>query len=195
MEADTLMIEEMREKAAAIWKRMQQKAPLVHCITNIVTVNDCANILLAAGARPTMAHHEAEVQEVTGGCEALVCNLGATENYHAMELAAAESIKEKHPVIIDPVGAGGSSFRREQIEKLLSYGNIAAIRGNASEMRAVFENCRTVTGVDVGVEDLIHSEKLIEAARRFSKEHDCVSIISGEKDIITDGDMVLSAAN
>lgn len=195
MESYTLMIEEMREKAAAIWKRMQQKAPLVHCITNIVTVNDCANILLAAGARPTMAHHEAEVQEVTGGCEALVCNLGATENYHAMELAAAESIKEKHPVIIDPVGAGGSSFRREQIEKLLSYGNIAAIRGNASEMRAVFENCRTVTGVDVGMEDLIHPEKLIEAARRFSKQHDCISIISGKKDIITDGNMVLSAAN
>ena len=182
-------------KFAEVLRKVHEMEPRVQCITNFVTVNDCANILLAAGARPTMAHHEAEVQEVTGGCEALVCNLGATENYHAMELAVAESIKEKHPVIIDPVGAGGSSFRREQIEKLLSYGNIAAIRGNASEMRAVFENCRTVTGVDVGMEDLIHPEKLIEAARRFSKQHDCISIISGKKDIITDGNMVLSAAN
>lgn len=189
------MAEEGIKKAGFIWEAMQEKNPLVHCITNTVTVNDCANILLAAKARPTMAHHMAEVREVTAGCDALVCNMGATESYDAMAIAAEEAAALGHPVILDPVGAGGSAFRRNKIQELFRQTGIAGIRGNASEMRAVFGNCRTVTGVDAGKEDKKHPEEWIEAAVRFSKTHGCVSIISGEKDIITDGNRVLLIGN
>lgn len=62
-----------REKVVEIYEKIQQKRPIIHCITNAVTVNDCANILLAAGASPTMAHHPREVEEITAGTAALIC--------------------------------------------------------------------------------------------------------------------------
>ena len=83
------MAELTSEKICDFWTAIQEERPVIHCITNMVTVNDCANILLAAGASPVMAHHPLEAAEVTEGCRALVCNLGATESFDAM-LAAAE---------------------------------------------------------------------------------------------------------
>lgn len=178
-----------------ILSRLQKKAPLIHCITNAVTVNDCANILLAVGARPTMAHHPAEVKEVTGGCDALVCNFGATDDYEALFLAAEEASELRHPIIVDPVGVGGSSFRREKVKELFTKAEISCIRGNASEMRAVFEDTFTVTGVDAGKADKTDTADLIEPARKFSKKHNCVCVISGKKDIITDGSRVIRVEN
>ncbi len=175
--------------------RLQKKAPLIHCITNAVTVNDCANILLAIGARPTMAHHPAEVKEITRGCDALVCNFGATDDYEAMFLAAEEASKLGHPIIVDPVGAGGSSFRRKKIKELFEKSKISCIRGNASEMRAVFEDTFTVTGVDAGESDQTDIMELTALAREFSRKHDCVCVISGKKDIVTDGSRVIYVEN
>ena len=77
-----------------LYNKIQEERPIIHCITNAVTVNDCANILLAAGASPTMAHHPLEVEEITAGTKALVCNFGAIADYEAME-KAAEDIYEK----------------------------------------------------------------------------------------------------
>lgn len=175
--------------------RLREREPLIHCITNAVTVNDCANILLAAGARPTMAHHPAEVKEVTGGCDALVCNLGATGDYEAMLVAAEEASRLGHPIIADPVGAGGSSFRREMARELLQRAQISCIRGNASEMRAVFLDASTVTGVDAGRSEQADSAELTELARRFSRTHGCVCVISGRRDIVTDGSRVYLVNN
>lgn len=188
-------MEEKRKRLAEIWTNMQKKAPLVHCITNAVTVNDCANILLAAGARPTMAHDVAEAKEVTGGCDALVCNFGATDAYEAMFLAAEEASKSGHPIVVDPVGAGGSSFRREKIKELFARAQISCIRGNASEMRAVFENSRTVTGVDAREEDKTDRKGLTALAMEFAKRHHCICVISGEEDVITDGTSVVLVKN
>ena len=72
---------------AELYNKIQEERPIIHCITNAVTVNDCANILLAAGASPTMAHHPLEVEEITAGTKALVCNFGAIADYEAMEKA------------------------------------------------------------------------------------------------------------
>lgn len=72
---------------ADIFSKIAEKKPIIHCITNIVTVNDCANVLLAIGASPVMAHHEMEVKEITSGSDALVCNMGAVENFEAMLIA------------------------------------------------------------------------------------------------------------
>ena len=165
-------------------KEVRRKRPLIHCITNVVTVNDCANLLLAAGASPTMAHHPAEVEEVTAGCDALVCNLGATESYEAMEKAVVVSNRYAHPVVIDPVGAGGSGFRRDFFRNLLQVGQAACIRGNASEILALAENKNTVTGVDGG-----NCPKHLAAlaAKELAERTGSIVIASGERDVITDG--------
>lgn len=175
------------KKAAELFSQIQKAKPLVHCITNGVTVNDCANILLAAGARPTMAHHTKEAAEVTAGCDALVCNFGATDDYEAMLLAAKEADGLAHPIILDPVGAGGSSFRRKKIREFFDKVHVSCIRGNASEMLAVFRDAGTVVGVDARESDEKDVEGLIIQASEFAREHGCVCVISGRTDIITDG--------
>ena len=136
------------EKMASIYQKMQTKRPLVQCITNAVTVNDCANILLAAGASPTMAHHSLEVSEIAVGCDALVCNFGAIAEYEAMEKAAGTARKMQHPVVIDPVGVSGSTYRRTKCLKLIETVGADCIRGNYSEMEALIKNGSTVVGVD-----------------------------------------------
>ena len=95
-----------------ILEQIRDKRPIIHCITNIVTVNDCANILLAIGASPIMAHHPLEVAEVTRGAGALVCNMGALDDFEAMEEAIRASVECGHPIVIDPVGVSGSTYRR-----------------------------------------------------------------------------------
>lgn len=175
------------KKAAELLESVRIKKPLIHCITNVVTVNDCANILLAAGARPTMAHHPLEAGEVTSGCDALVCNFGATEDYEAMFLAAKEAARLSHPIILDPVGAGGSTFRREKIRELMEQAAVTLIRGNASEMMALFRNEKTAVGVDARKIDGEDIEGLMEQAKVFAREKHCICVISGERDIITDG--------
>ena len=99
------------EKVVEIYEKIQQKRPIIHCITNAVTVNDCANILLAAGASPTMAHHPCEVEEITAGTAALICNFGAISDYEAMKTAGKRAHALGHPIVIDPVGVSGSSYR------------------------------------------------------------------------------------
>lgn len=94
--------------------RIRQAHPVIHCITNTVTMNDCANLALALGASPTMAHHEKEVEEIVAGADALVCNLGATECLDAMFLAGKKAHDLGHPIVLDPVGVAGSSYRREK---------------------------------------------------------------------------------
>ena len=96
------------EKIASLHQEIQNRRPLVQCITNAVTVNDCANILLAAGASPTMAHHPQEAAEISAGCGALVCNFGAIADYEAMKSAALMATKLGQPIVIDTVGVSGS---------------------------------------------------------------------------------------
>ena len=107
------------EKVVEIYEKIQQKRPIIHCITNAVTVNDCANILLAAGASPTMAHHPCEVEEITAGTAALICNFGAISDYEAMKTAGKRAHALGHPIVIDPVGVSGSSYRREKCLELM----------------------------------------------------------------------------
>lgn len=164
-------------------EQILNKKPIVHCITNIVTVNDCANALLAIGASPTMAHHPEEMEEIQSGCDALVCNLGATENYEAMLKAAAVADECEHPVIIDPVGCGGSTFRRDFFKKLISCCRPACIRGNYSEIIALGKDSSVITGVDSSeAED---DSSLVERyAIQLSKATGAIVVASGKTDII-----------
>lgn len=85
-------------KIVELHHEIKKKRPVIHCITNAVTVNDCANILLAAGASPTMAHHPLEVEEITEGAAALVCNLGAIADFEAMEKPERKRMKWDMPL-------------------------------------------------------------------------------------------------
>lgn len=181
-----------------LWEEIKRSRPLVHCITNMVTVNDCANILLAAGASPTMAHHSLEVEEVTAGCKSLVCNMGAMEYLDAMETAGKKALTLGHPIVLDPVGAAGASFRRNSCLNLIKEIHPTCIRGNYSEIRALYLEQKTGMGVDVQEKDRKKEHALedaAQAAKNLAARLQCCVTASGIKDIISDGKQVIIVHN
>lgn len=185
------------EKVVEIYEKIQQKRPIIHCITNAVTVNDCANILLAAGASPTMAHHPCEVEEITAGTASLICNFGAISDYEAMKTAGKRAHALGHPIVIDPVGVSGASYRREKCLELMKIIHPTCIRGNYSEIQALLQNCGTVTGVDAAEDALAEAEEtdLPELMKQYAKENQMILVASGETDLITDGSCVYRCHN
>jgi len=167
---------------------IREKRPIVQCLANMVTANDCANILLAAGASATMAHHPAEMKEIQTGCNALVCNFGSTENYEAMLLAAKTASECGHPIVVDPVGCAGSAFRREQFNKLVEVSNISCLRGNYAEIKALRDMQSVSVGVDVGPLGQTDPSTVGKWAMELAKELKCIVIASGKVDIVTDGE-------
>lgn len=170
-------------------KQILDKRPIVHCITNIVTVNDCANALLAIGASPTMAHHTDEMEEMQSRCDALVCNLGATENYDAMLIAARQAAQYGHPMIIDPVGCGASTFRRMFFRKLVTTCTPICIRGNYAEITALARMHNTATGVDSYMADELE-KPIEESVVALSKSTGAIVVASGVSDVISDGNNI-----
>lgn len=168
------------------------KGKLVHCITNFVTVNDCANALLAVGASPIMAHHIKEVEQIQKGADALVCNLGATDDYDAMKLAYKEAVRDKHVIVIDPVGVGASSFRRDFFYELLSIGKPDCVRGNYSEIIALAEGLNTSKGVDALINNDNIEGKVLDACKALAHKTDSVVIASGVIDYLSEGDESIS---
>ena len=125
--------------SADIWadiSAVRNSAPLVHSITNFVVMNLNANVLLAAGASPVMAHAHEEVQGMAGIAQALVLNIGTLEPYwiESMRLALQTASKRGIPTVLDPVGAGATAYRNESISLLLDTAAPTVIRGNGSEM-------------------------------------------------------------
>ena len=169
---------------------VRAQKPLVQCITNFVTVNDCANIILASGGSPTMASHPREVEEAVAGVQALVCNLGAIEKVDAMILAGKEANRIGKPLILDPVGAGGTKLRRDSVKHLLEEVHFTVIRGNASEIRYLAGQQSTGSGVDVSSLDEVTEENLsaaVSMAEALAENLHTVIAISGKIDVISDG--------
>ena len=184
-------------KIAEIYEKISRKRPIIHCITNAVTVNDCANILLAVGASPTMAHHPLEAAEITEGCTSLVCNFGAIDDYEAMLAAGQRAGELGHAIVVDPVGVSGSTFRRERVLSFIQQVHPTCIRGNYSEIRALLENCSTVTGVDAlqTEQDASHQEALLSAMQQYADREKMILIASGKTDMITDGNTTFFCEN
>lgn len=171
-------------------RAVRDNEPLVQCITNFVTVNDCANIILASGGSPSMAKDIREVAEAIRGVQALVCNLGAIEFIDSMIAGGKEANILGKPVILDPVAAGGTSLRRKAAERLLKQVHFTAIRGNASEIRFLAGQEVLGSGVDVSKVDAITEENLtdmVEVAKSLAFKIGSVIAVSGVIDIITDG--------
>lgn len=165
-------------------------APLVHSITNNVTINDCANIILAAGGTAIMAQDEREVEEITAHSDAVVLNMGALRAQEAMLLAAREAKRLGHPVVLDPVAAGASRLRSEMCSRLLADGLVSVIRGNASEIRALAAGEEQASGVEANAIDRVTEQNLTESTEwlaEFSRKTGTVVMLTGKIDLITDG--------
>ena len=179
-----------RTELASCLGAVRERTPLVQCITNFVTVNDCANILLAAGGSPTMAHDIREVEEAVAGVQALVLNLGAIGDVEAMLLAGKRANQLGIPVVLDPVAAGVTSLRREACRRPLAELRFTVIRGNASEIRALALGAEGGSGVDVSAGDAVTEENLsrgVELCRRLAESTGAVTALSGQVDILSDG--------
>lgn len=172
-------------------ENVRKNAPLVHNITNYVTVNDCANILLACGGSPIMADDIEEVEEITSICGSLNINIGTlNQSTIPSMLAAGKKANEiSHPVILDPVGAGASRLRTEIAYQLMRDIQFAVIRGNISEIKTLALGAGTTKGVDADVADAVTEETLDNAvsfAKKFASKTGAVIAITGAIDIVAD---------
>ena len=168
---------------------VRRKSPVVHNITNYVTVNDCANIILAAGGSPIMADDAAEVEQIVALSSALVINIGTlnTRTVASMLLAGKRANDLNIPVVLDPVGAGASDLRNDTLRALLQQVRFAAIKGNISEIRFLAGDRATGRGVDADAGSLVSEENLDVTARTaldLCEATGAVVVISGRIDIV-----------
>ena len=172
-------------------ENVRNKKPLIHNITNYVTVNDCANILLACGGSPIMSDDEAEVEEITTICNGLNINIGTlNKRTIASMLKAGKRANELgHPVLLDPVGAGASQLRTDTAIHLLKEVRFSVIRGNISEIKTLALGTGNTAGVDAGVSDKITEENLEEAVayiKSYAARTGAVIAVTGAIDIVAD---------
>lgn len=174
-----------------ILSAVRQKRPLVHFITNYVTVNDCANMTLALGGSPIMADDLREVEQIVGHCSALVLNIGTLSERTVQSMLAAgkEANRLGRPVVFDPVGVGASRFRNETAAMLLREVRFDVIKGNISEIAYLAEGIGTTKGVDANLDALSTEGNLrwhTDLARKVSTQTGAAIVISGPIDIVAD---------
>lgn len=183
-----------------IMDAVRETSPLVHTITNYVTVNDCANALLGIGASPIMSDEPLDVVDITSICQGLTINIGTLNerSIEAMFKAGERSAELGHPIVLDPVGAGASFLRTKTAGELLDRLPIAVIRGNMSEAKALASGASTTRGVDVCPDDIV-TEQNLDASVRFACElaarTDAVVAITGPIDIVADASCAYAIRN
>ncbi|MGI6401087.1 MAG: hydroxyethylthiazole kinase [Thermoguttaceae bacterium] len=174
--------------------------PLIHCMTNHVTVNDCANVLLAAGGSPCMAEEVEIAQETAAISAGINLNIGTLHNrmLDSMIIASHQANEMGIPVTLDPVGVGASKLRSSAAAKLLDEVKFAAIRGNMSEVKALATGSSGTKGVDVAASDAITEENyraLGQALREYAQKLGTVVVASGPIDLATDGETIYAVHN
>lgn len=172
-------------------ENVKKNQPLVHNITNYVTVNDVANVLLACGGSPIMADDREEVEDITSICGGLNINIG-TLNHNtipSMFLAGKKANELGHKVLLDPVGAGASGLRTRTANDLLKEVRFDVIRGNISEIRTLIDGSGTTKGVDADLADAVTEDNLeetVEKLKAFSRSIGSVIAVTGAIDLVTD---------
>ena len=180
-------------------ENVRERAPLVHHITNYVTVNDCANITLSIGASPVMADDINEVEAMTSIASSLVINIGTlnSRTVECMIKAGKKANEVGIPVILDPVGAGATPYRTKVAKTIMDNIELAVIRGNLSEIKTLYGINTKTKGVDslydTSIKDELEKGKLL--AKDFSKRVGSIIAITGAVDIVTDGKMIYTVEN
>lgn len=186
-------MEKLNESAAKDLGAVRAKKPLIHHITNFVVMNETANITLCLGALPVMAHAVEEVEEMVSAAGALVLNIGTLwpELIHSMVVAAKRANELGIPVILDPVGAGATGLRTDSANRILSEVDISVIRANCAETAVL----AGLAGEIKGVESVGSQGDVAEIARKLSSERDCVAVVTGREDVVSDGNRVAVVKN
>ena len=167
---------------SACAQSVRETTPLVHCITNYVTVEGCANAVLAVGGSPIMSDEPADVEDITSICDALVLNIGTlnARSIEGMKVAGARAASLGHPIVLDPVGAGASALRTKTACELLDTLPVTLVRGNMSEVKAI--------AVDA-------ARRAAAFARDFAAKAGCVVAITGPIDIVADANRAFAVSN
>lgn len=175
-------------------QRLRNENPLVHSITNYVTANDCANAILAVGGSPIMADDKKEVIEIVTIAKALVLNMGTLNErtIESMLVAGKQANKLQIPVILDPVGAGASSFRNDTVKKILEQVSVSVVRGNISEVSYLAGLHVNTKGVDASLED---NNDSVKVATKVANQLQCTVAITGAIDVIADGTRIVKIHN
>lgn len=173
----------------AIRRKVKEEKPLIHCITNPISINDCANIVLAVGAKPIMAEHPAEVSEITLCAKALAVNLGNITDARltSMLISGAAAKKANIPSIIDIVGVGCSTLRLNFAQKYIRDCRPNVIKGNISEFKALCGVKCEAKGIDAGDSDIVTAEHNLDMLKTLAEHTDAIVLATGIVDIITDG--------
>lgn len=176
-----------------IFDKVRQTQPLIHNITNYVTVNDVANMILACGASPIMADELEEVREITTICNGLNINIGTLNSrvIPAMFAAGETAKKLGHPCLLDPVGAGASTLRTNTAKDLIKAIGFDVIRGNISEIKTLAAGGGTTKGVDADEADTVTEEKIPQTAafvKSFAAETGSIIAVTGAIDFVADGE-------
>ena len=171
---------------------VRKHVPLVHNITNYVTVNDVANVLLACGGSPIMSDEPEDVEDITSICGGLNINIGTLNqsSIRGMFLAGKKANELQHVVLLDPVGAGASKLRTETAVRIMDEIRLTMIRGNISEIKTLALGSGTTKGVDADVADAVTEENLAEAVifvKNFAKSANCMVAVTGAIDLVSDG--------
>ena len=174
-------------------ENVRKNVPLVHNITNYVTVNDVANVLLASGGSPIMSDEPEDVEDITSICGGLNINIGTLnqQTIKGMFTAGRKAAELGHPILLDPVGAGASKLRTETAVKLMDEIKFTVIRGNISEIKTLALGSGTTKGVDADVADAVTEENLDSAIRfvkDFAKKTGAVVAITGAIDLVSDAE-------
>jgi hydroxyethylthiazole kinase len=174
-------------------RTLRERKPLVHQITNYVVMNETANATLSLGALPVMAHAREEVEEMTRLAGALVINIGTLSPHwvEAMVIAGKTANAIDVPVVLDPVGAGATTYRTETARRILDEVDVAVLRGNAGEVA-------TLVGVEAevrGVESMATGGEPADLARAAAQNLGLVASVTGPVDHVSDGERVLAVAN
>lgn len=187
-------------------KSIREKNALTHCITNSVTINDCANAVLAIGGSPFMAEDAEELEEVVTIADVLVINIGklSKDQIESMKISSKRANETNTPIILDPVGVGVTELRNKTTMDLIENYDITAIRGNISEIKAiaklsgVLDESNTAKGVDVNVDDIITPENLKangDLIKELASKLNTTILASGPIDILTDGETTIAIDN
>ena len=183
----------MKPGAFDLLERIRQQKPVIHHLTNWVTIYDCAQVVKTIGASPVMAHAREEVADMVQIASALVLNIGTLtiDFVEAMKIAAQGANKKGIPVILDVCGAGATGLRDRKCLELLSEARIDIIKGNTSEVARVSgESVRTK-----GVDATEVQGDLPALAEKLAKQRQATVVITGKEDIVTDGKKTFVVAN
>jgi hydroxyethylthiazole kinase len=172
----------------SIYTNLREQQPLVQCITNFVSMDIAANVLNAVGASPAMVHDVNEASEFASLSSAVVINIGTLSDpwLEGMISAAKTAQGQGTPWVLDPVAVGATTYRRESVQALLTY-SPTVIRGNPSEIRSL----ATTAGEGRGVDSESTPEAALESARELARHTQAVVAITGEEDLVTDGERTL----